>query len=728
MTSNAHLDEYIDFQKYWLVLKRRWIPSIGIFLGVVGFSLVYALSLDRIYEAEAKLLIKVDRSAKLTGLENGTGEIKGLTTDSNPLSTEAEIIQSRPVLKKLIQKLDLRDDDGQLLRSRNLEEAVKVKPITGTDILEITYTNKDPGFAALVVNKLIELYVEDHTLNNRSETASARDFIDKQLPEVEANVKKAEANLRDFKNQNRIASLEEETTANINSLSNVSHQIDEVEAELENVNARYSWLQVQLNMSRQEASAVSALSQSLAVQRVLEQLQEVKVLLAQRQNYLSDNAPQVITLKEEEADLAALLDRHIAQTLGQGQQAIVENINILSLGELKQDQIAEFTNLGLQKEGLEKQLKTLKNTYESHKQKSDTLPRLQEQKRELERRVNAAQSTYQTLLDKLQETQIAEQQNVGNVRVVSEADIPEDPVGPRKKMIVGGAGVAGALLSVGAAFLIDIRDQTIKNTQEIKAIFPYSLTGEVPDLNKFEASELLLLPDSSTVNLPRIAARNISVLPIREAYHNIQLNLKLLDNEVANKVIVVTSAVSGEGKSFVSANLAVAQAQCDQRVLLIDGDLRRPTQHNLWEVSNDEGLTNVLREEIEWHHAIQKVMPNLDLITSGTTSKHPISLLNSLLIKTFIADLSDYYDCIIFDTPPLVGLADSKILGKLADGLLLIVRPGVANYNSVAAATELLGDRDFNLLGVVANGVDISQELHSHSYYYQDQKYLDATV
>lgn len=726
MNSNLHLDEYIDFQKYLLVLKRRWKPSLAIFSSIVGLSIVAALSLEKIYEAEAQLLIKVDRSATLTGLENGTGEIKGLTTDSNPLSTEAEVLKSRPIIKKLIKELDLKNDEGEPLKYKDVADGFKVKPITGTDILEITYIDEEPEFAAIVVNKAIELYIEDHTLNNRSETASARDFIDNQLPEVEKKVRKAEANLRDFKNQNRIASLAEETTANVDSISTIANRIDEVEANLESINARYNRLQTQLNMSWEEASAVSALSQSLAVQRVSEQLQEVKIVLARKRNHLSDNAPQIISLKEEETDLTNLLNRQIAATIGSEQQNIIDKVNIFSLGELKQEQIAEFSNLGLRKEGLEKQLAALNKTYESYKQKSDSLPQLQEQERELQRQVGAAQSTYQTLLAKLQETRITEQQNIGNVRIVSEADVPDEAVGPRKKIIVGGAGVVGAFLAVAGAFLLDIRDKTIKNTEEIKRLLPYALTGVIPDLNKINAQKQLLLPDSSTSSLPQVAVAHISTLPAREAYHNIQINLQLLDSEIENKVIVVSSAVSGEGKSSVSANLALAQAQCNKRVLLVDGDLRRPNQHNLWELSNDLGLTEILEQEVEWSDALQKVMPNLDVITSGSCPNHPISLLNSAFMKAFIISISSRYDCIIIDTPPLVGLADSKILAKLSDGLLFVVRPKRVNYSSIKAARELLENQDLNLLGIIANGVDIDQEPYDHGYYYADKKYLEA--
>ena len=181
---------------------------------------------------------------------------------------------------------------------------------------------------------------------------------------------------------------------------------------------------------------------------------------------------------------------------------------------------------------------------------------------------------------------------------------------------------------------------------------------------------------------------------------------------------MITSTVAGEGKSLVSANLAIAKAQCGQKILLVDGDLRRPTQHSLWEIANDVGLSDVLKQQVQWQQAITNVMPNLDIITSGARLEHPVSLLDSESMESLIAKVSEDYDLVIFDTPPLIGLADTKILSKSVDGLLLVVRPGVANYSSVTAAKKLLAATDFNVLGIVANGVNFEQELYDYGSYY----------
>ena len=733
MSSDIHLDEYIDFQKYWIVLKRRWIPATATFATIVALALLKSLFEPNIYEAQAKLLIKgKDQTVALTSLDDSTGEIKGLTQQSDPLITEGEIVRSRPIIDELIKELDLRDDEGQLLKYDDLIEKISVEPIIATDILEVKFTSEDPEFAALVVNKVTELYLEDHNSNNRSQTAAANEFIAQQLPQVEANVQKAESRLRDFKLRNGISSLEEETSANVDSLSGTATRIDEIEAQLDNINASYEQLQAQLNMSWQEAAAVSSLSESLPVQRVLEQLQEVKVTLAQKQNYLSSNAPQIISLQEEEADLNALLEQQIAKTLNGEQQALVKDVNVLSLGTLKQSQIANLAELGLRKTGLEQELKTLKDIRKTYQQKSSKLPKLQEQQRHLERRLEVVEDTYETLLRKLQQTQISEQQNTGNVRVISKAAIPEDPLPSRSKLAVAGAGIVGALLGVSIAFLLDIRDRTIKNTLEIRDRLPYPLIGIIPDYKKVAHQKQLILADNLGANVPKLLANQISVLPIGEAYQELQVNLQLLCvQETFNKVILITSALSGEGKSSVAANLAIAKSQCGQKVLLVDADLRYPTQYHLWEVSNNVGLTHILDREVavnEWQNNVHKIVPNLDLITSGETSKQPISLLNSPLLEEFMIGAAKDYDCIIIDSPPLVGLADAKILSRVADGLLLVVRPGVASYGSLTTTEKILNTKNFNVLAVVANGVNFAQDPYVREYYYSNKKYLEPNT
>ena len=720
MESTEHIEE-IDFQKYWLVLKRRWIPATVTFLTVVALALHGALSRKTVYEAEARILIKkTDESAKLAGLDNRIGEIQVLAKGSDPLSTEAEILRSRPIIEKVIDELGFRNEEGEPIKANRISGKLGVKPITGTDLLKVTYKDSDPELAAAVVNKIINIYKENNTSSNRIEAAAAREFIVQQLPEVEANLRSAEADLSWFKTQNRTANLSEETTKIIGTINSLENQIDQVSVQLEEINTRSEKLGKQLGMSVEEAAAVSALSQSAAVQQVLTELQQVKVELANERNRFSENHPQIVSLKEREAELNTLLEKGIKQTLGSQQIAVMKNLNILSIGRLKQEQITEFANLEVERSGLSSKLAALEDTHADHKQRLEILPKLEEKQRELERQVEAAQFTYKTLLNNLQETQVAENQNVGNVRIISDAVVPEKPVPSKKKLIVAAGGVAGVLLGVAVAFLLDFMDKSVKTIKEAEEIFIYPLQGVIPRFERGKKKSKLA--GELEGNVPTIAARNASQVPIREAYQMLQANLSPLNSDQEIKVIVVTSSVSQEGKSEVSANLAAAMAQLGRRVLLVDADMRRPKQHHRWGVANTVGLSNMLMGEAELNQGIQEVMPGLDVLTAGGIPPNPVALIDSQPMKTLIETFSKSYDFVIFDTPPLAGMADTTILGRIADGILMVVRPGVVDYASAKAAMEMLRRTEQNVLGIVANGVNLKNEPDGY-FYDREERY-----
>jgi capsular exopolysaccharide synthesis family protein len=726
MYTNEYSGEYIDFQKYWLVLKRRWLPATATCLSAIALSFCFAMSKqEELYQAKAEILIeKSNKSSQFTGIPNNSGEIENLTQDSDPLATEAEILQSRPILERVIQELDLRSDSGELLDYDAVAGNLKVEPLLGTDIIEVSYEDPEPVSASAIANKVIEIYMEDDTASNRAEAIAARQFMSEQLPQLEQNVNQAEEELRDFKNQNQLANLPEETSELISKNSQLENEIEEVTAELESINARYNLLSGRLGLTQEQAAAMNALNESVAVRQTFEKLHEVKLNIASERNRFSESAPQMINWREQERELQSLLDQQIAQNLSKEQQAAISQIKIFNLGQENQQQIPEFISLGLEREGLLEKLASLKDNLRTNQQRLANLPGLEKQQRELSRRLEAAQSTYQTLLGKLQETQVIENQNIGNVRVIESAIVPTDPIPSKTKLIVAAGGVAGVLLGIGVAFLLDLRDNKVKNSKEVEDIFARSVQGVIPNLKKIEPNQRLTR--STVGNLPQPAATNSSMRLLREACQNIHINLKLLDKEAAYKVIAVTSTTPQEGKSSVSANLALAKAQSGQRILLVDGDLRVPTQHHIWQMPNEIGLTNVLYEEIEWRSAIQEVMPNLDILTSGPIPESPPRLLHSEPMKALVVSLASHYDQIIFDTPPLMGIADTKILGNLVDGFLFVVRVGVAPYHSVVEAKKFLDTSDLKLLGIVVNGVDRSKEHGHSSYYYQNKKYLEA--
>ena len=147
MDSNLHIEEYIDFNRYWQVLKRRWVPATITFAGILTLSLVAALASEDVYQAEAQLLIKSDRSSKLIGIPDGSPEIKGSVLEKDPIETEAKILQSRPILERVIKELDLKSKDGKPLTYKQAIKSFTVNPIIGTELLQVNYEDPDPDVA-----------------------------------------------------------------------------------------------------------------------------------------------------------------------------------------------------------------------------------------------------------------------------------------------------------------------------------------------------------------------------------------------------------------------------------------------------------------------------------------------------------------------------------------------------------------------------------------------------
>jgi succinoglycan biosynthesis transport protein ExoP len=711
--ANEYVEE-IDIQKYWLVLKRRWLWVAGVFSVMVALA-IFAISRQvPVYKAYGTLLIKEDNSPSLTGLDTQLGKVDAIYKDTNPLTTQAEIIRSYPIAEQVIKELKLKDEEeeDQLLDPKILIKSIEVESITETDILEIKYQSTEPQLASAVVNKFIDVYIANDILNNRAKTKAASEFIQEQLPKVEANVLQADLALRRFKEENRVVDLAQEAIWVVELMGELDNKIADAQAQLAKVTARSQALSNQLNMKAEEAVAVNSLNQSPAVQQVLSQLQEIQQQLVLERRRFLDVDPTIVRLQQKEAALNTLLQERITEIIGSQPPISTGN---LQLGELRQDLIAGLVESEVERLGLANQLAVLKSIQLEYKQRSNNLPRLEQTQRQLERRVEAAQSTYELLLQKLQETRVAENQNVGNARIVSKAIVPDKPSGSKKKLILGGGGVAGLMLGVALAFMIDMIDQSVKTVKEAKQLFGYTLLGVIPTMGK---SKKCRLPFQTPAPTPaKLVVRDQPQSPITQAYQMLRANLKFLSSDKPIKTIVLTSSVPEEGKTEVCANLAMAMVQVGQRVLLVDADMRYPSQHQFWQLTNSVGLSNVLVGETTVQMAVESVMPGLDVLAAGVIPPNPVALLDSKRMAALMEQFSKEYDAVIVDTPPLAGIADAPILGSLADGILLVVRPGLVDSGNAKAAKEFLARSGQQVLGFVANRVMVKNEPDSYFYY-----------
>ncbi|MBW4593909.1 MAG: polysaccharide biosynthesis tyrosine autokinase [Brasilonema angustatum HA4187-MV1] len=704
--------EEIDFQKYWLILQRRWLPAVGVCGVVVIVASLLAFSSKPTYKAEGSLLIKTNRTSSLTGLGEAIGRLETLTTESNPSETQAKIVASVPVIQETIAELNLKDDKGKYITIEQLTNTLKITSLKGTEILQVSYTDKDPKLAARVVNKVMQAYIKNNIEANRQEAVSARKFIQKQLPTTEVSVKEAESALRKFKENNQIITLQEEATAAVEAIAKLDDQISQAQAQLEDATAKSEKLQAQAKIDSQQTVINSSLTQASGIQQVLTQLQEAQSQLAVERTRLKPEHPIIVNLEEKVAALNSVLQQRMKQVTGSNQQISLKN---LQNGSLRQKLLEDYAGIETQRVGFVKQIATLSNQRTLYKERANILPKLEQTQRELERKLKAAQTTYETLLTRLQEVQVAENQNIGNARVISPALIPDKSTGSGKILIIGAGGVLGVLFGAIAAFALDTIDPSLKTVKQAKELFKYTLLGVIPLTGKNQKKSFKKPKVDQPI--PRVIGRDIPHFPIGDAYQMLQANLKFLSSDREPRVIVVTSSVSGEGRSEVAANLAMAMTQVGHRVLLVDADMRHPVQHHIWNLTNAVGLSHVIVNPDTLDLALQEVMPNLHVIPAGVVPPNPVALLDSKCMAALVSSFAEEYDFVIFDTAPLGGVADAAVLGNLVDGILWVVRPGVVDFPSANAARDFLKQSGHNVLGMVINGVNVKGEPDSYFYY-----------
>jgi capsular exopolysaccharide synthesis family protein len=439
---------------------------------------------------------------------------------------------------------------------------------------------------------------------------------------------------------------------------------------------------------------------------VLTQFQAVEAQLAVERVRYRDTSPVVSTLLTRRANLEALLDERVSEALN-GLPAPPKGQ--LQGGDLKAALAGDLARTEAKRQGLAQQVNALATAQNAYTQRAAQLPFLEQEQRELMRRLEAAQSTYSLLLGRLHEARVSENQNVGNARILQPATVLDKPVAPRQ----GSFLATGMLLALGLAGLtalgLESRDRKIKTATEAKDLFSLTLLGMIPDHRWGHP-----LPNGDR---GEVVVEQVPSGAIAEAYRMLQANLRFLSSDRAIKTIVMTSSVIGEGKSIVSANLAMARAQTGQRVLLIDADMRCPRQHQIWNVVNDQGLSNLLVEQRPAQEMIKTPVEHLDLLTAGVIPPNPAVLIDSQRMVAVLEQLAQTYDFIVIDTPALNIGVDALALGQMADGVVLVTRPGVVDIDSATMANERLVQSRLPVLGQVINGILPRHEPHSYFYY-----------
>lgn len=304
---------------------------------------------------------------------------------------------------------------------------------------------------------------------------------------------------------------------------------------------------------------------------------------------------------------------------------------------------------------------------------------------------------------------------VENVQIIDKAQVPNTPISPKPKLNMAIAGVLGLMIGVFIAFLLEYLDKTIKTPEDVENHLKLSVIGAIPkvDINQ---NTIISLTDPKS--------------PTTEAFRTLRTNIQFSSVDKKLKTIIVTSSTPSEGKSTIAVNLAGIMAQGEEKVLLIDCDLRKPRVHRLFGISNSKGLTNILVgdnvvEEVAYKY---EGLENFEIITSGPIPPNPAELLGSKRMNMFLQTVKEEYDMVILDTSPVGVVTDSAVLSTIADGILLVAAAGQTDIEKVVRGKELLDKVGANIIGTILNKVPIGgKSYYQYGYYSYYGYYGDDT-
>jgi capsular exopolysaccharide synthesis family protein len=320
----------------------------------------------------------------------------------------------------------------------------------------------------------------------------------------------------------------------------------------------------------------------------------------------------------------------------------------------------------------------------------------------------ANEEIYTMLLSKLEESKIGEAMQITEAKIIDPATVPDDPVAPKKKQNTVLGFLLGLLIGVGGAFLLEYLDTSLKNSKEIEELTGMSVLATIPLMKEKEDSQI------PTYDRPNSH--------VGEAYKILRTNLVFTAAARPVKAIVVTSTMPQEGKTTTCVNLGTTLAQQGRKTVILDCDFRRPMLHRYFsDIIRDKhhGLSNVLIEKIKLGESInESPTENLYFIPSGTIPSNPAELLGSEKMQDVLEKLKKDYEFIIMDTPPALGVADARVLGKICDGIMIVIMAKKTHRDAVLEVKEELERSGDKIIGFVLNGVDLTRSYYRHRYYY----------
>jgi succinoglycan biosynthesis transport protein ExoP len=725
-------DETIDLLEYWRVLvKYRWI-IITTILATIALTAIATWRTIPLYQATARIQIDPNQSNILPFKRAESLEMT-YALSQDYLRTQFKVLESRTLARRIIDKLKLEQNPEfaqrttataigrfskwwipQTTETAETEtpsnddqypnrvvdaflEHLTASPIRNSRLVDVSFISRDPKLAADIANALADEYIQMSFETGYNANIASSNFLSKQLIDLKARVEKSQEALVQFSQQHNIYELGEKENVIIQKLSDLNTAL--TAAETDRMQKESLWDEVRAVRPREFPEIL-------------------------RNPLIKELETNLATLRQQQAKLQASFKEGWPQ---------LDQLN--SQAEEAERQIkVQWENAVKSAEGeyraAVRQELLLRKALNDQKQESDLYNQNSIQYNILKRQADAEKQMYEGMLQSMNEAGVSASLQSNNIHVLDAAEVPEKPHSPRPLLRLTVALALGSLIGVGLSFFMEHLDRSIRTIDDIDLYLKLPSLGIIPrhKTSSLNANRRLLAAQNASDPKSVASLKSVEWVTyhdagsiIAETYRNLRTSILLsAHNGIPPKSLLITSSQKGEGKTTTAINMAIAFAQTGAKVILLDCDMRNPNVHKALNLKNDAGMSTFLSGNSDLSSLIQaSSIPNLSVVPSGPIPPNPAELVGSSRMQEGLTLLQSLVNYVVIDTPPVLAVADARILGTVVDGVVLVVKAGTTPKDAVRHTKLLLQDINARIIGILLNNVDLHSASYSrYGYYY----------
>ncbi|HEV2424140.1 MAG TPA: polysaccharide biosynthesis tyrosine autokinase [Terriglobia bacterium] len=706
---------------YWeLVRKRRWLVLT---CALVVFTTVAIGTLKEKPIYEGKVLLEIDPEAP--SVVNFKEVVNPSTSDMESYEdTQYKIIQSRTLAEKVVRDLELYKNP-EFIRNRylfglfdggvpplpaNIDEgppdsttpifrnavsyfmsSVDVNPIRRSNLVEIDFESTNPRTAATVANKLADDYIENNLQVKFDATTKASAWLDNKLRDLRAQVEAADDRLAAYARANGIVFVSQTQTLVTERLAQLQTQLTGAQGDRLAKQALYD------QVKSGHIDTLPGVIDNPLVQNLMTRKTELERTYDDMSVTYKPDYPKVVQVKKQ----MDAIDKQIEH----------------------QKQIASKTIIDQYTDAVGRE-KYLEGAVEDAKKAVNDLADKTIQYNIIKRDSDSNHELYAALTERMKEANAAAGLNQSNIHVVDPSVVPSGPIKPRVMLNLSIGLLLGLALGVGLAFFQEYLDKTLKTPDDVEQFLRLPSLGVLPRFalagateQNGDDTETLMLTSGSNGHHPQAPAIQTSPEAL-EAFRSLRTSV-LLSASPVPRLILVTSALPSEGKTTTAINLGVTLAALGNKVVIVDCDMRRPAVHRGTAVENNPGFVQCLTGHVDLGSALLPVsgVENLSVIPCGPIPPNPAEVLSSPLCADLLHRLRAQFEYVLVDSPPLLSVADSRILATLVDAVVLVARAHATPYDVVRRARTLLYGSGARILGVALNDLDLKRDGFGYEQY-----------